>query len=285
MPLPPPPSNYMRLPVANVITARGCPSQCTFCDRNLFGQKLRQRERGQRGRRDRTALPPLRRARDRLRRRHLHPRQEADLRDLQLAGRTRDPHRLDLHEPGQRHRRGVVEVHARARLLAHQFRHRVGQRGSPAADQEAYQLAAGGTRGGPLPRRGHQDQGFLHSRPSRRDRGNRTADDRFRPAAADRRHRGDDQHADPRLAAVCRGPAVRDAGRNGLVAVQLLAAGLRAARPVASFSWKSTASCTGDSTCGRGYCSATRPRCSRPPARGGWFRWPSPRLSAQRRAA
>jgi radical SAM superfamily enzyme YgiQ (UPF0313 family) len=42
----PPPSNYMRLPVANVITARGCPSQCTFCDRNLFGQRLRQRSAG-----------------------------------------------------------------------------------------------------------------------------------------------------------------------------------------------------------------------------------------------
>jgi len=39
----PPPSNYKRLPVVNVITSRGCPNQCTFCDRNLFGQKLRQR--------------------------------------------------------------------------------------------------------------------------------------------------------------------------------------------------------------------------------------------------
>jgi radical SAM superfamily enzyme YgiQ (UPF0313 family) len=29
--------------VANIITSRGCPNQCTFCDRSVFGQKLRQR--------------------------------------------------------------------------------------------------------------------------------------------------------------------------------------------------------------------------------------------------
>ncbi len=39
----PPPCNYKRLPVVNVITARGCPHQCTFCDRNVFGRRLRQR--------------------------------------------------------------------------------------------------------------------------------------------------------------------------------------------------------------------------------------------------
>jgi anaerobic magnesium-protoporphyrin IX monomethyl ester cyclase len=39
----PPPCNYKKLPVANVITSRGCPNQCTFCDRSVFGRKLRQR--------------------------------------------------------------------------------------------------------------------------------------------------------------------------------------------------------------------------------------------------
>jgi radical SAM superfamily enzyme YgiQ (UPF0313 family) len=39
----PPPMNYRCLPVANIITSRGCPNQCTFCDRSVFGQRLRQR--------------------------------------------------------------------------------------------------------------------------------------------------------------------------------------------------------------------------------------------------
>lgn len=39
----PPPSNYKRLPVANVITSRGCPNRCTFCGHSAFGHTLRQR--------------------------------------------------------------------------------------------------------------------------------------------------------------------------------------------------------------------------------------------------
>ena len=39
----PPPSNYKTLPVINVITSRGCPNQCTFCDSNIFGRKYRYR--------------------------------------------------------------------------------------------------------------------------------------------------------------------------------------------------------------------------------------------------
>ncbi len=39
----PPPSNYKRSPVANIITTRGCPNQCTFCDNNTFGRKMRLR--------------------------------------------------------------------------------------------------------------------------------------------------------------------------------------------------------------------------------------------------
>jgi anaerobic magnesium-protoporphyrin IX monomethyl ester cyclase len=39
----PPPSNYKTLPVVNIITSRGCPNECTFCDRNVFGRKYRER--------------------------------------------------------------------------------------------------------------------------------------------------------------------------------------------------------------------------------------------------
>lgn len=39
----PPPSSYRTLPVVNVITSRGCPNQCTFCDRNVFGRRYRER--------------------------------------------------------------------------------------------------------------------------------------------------------------------------------------------------------------------------------------------------
>jgi len=39
----PPPTNYQQLPVANIITSRGCPNQCTFCGHSAFGRVLRQR--------------------------------------------------------------------------------------------------------------------------------------------------------------------------------------------------------------------------------------------------
>jgi anaerobic magnesium-protoporphyrin IX monomethyl ester cyclase len=39
----PPPSNYKAVPVVNIITSRGCPNQCTFCDRNVFGERYRER--------------------------------------------------------------------------------------------------------------------------------------------------------------------------------------------------------------------------------------------------
>jgi anaerobic magnesium-protoporphyrin IX monomethyl ester cyclase len=47
--LPPPsnyhptPASYRRLPQAHVMTARGCPYQCTFCDRKIFGSTYRER--------------------------------------------------------------------------------------------------------------------------------------------------------------------------------------------------------------------------------------------------
>jgi len=39
----PPPSNYKTLPVVNIITSRGCPGKCTFCDKNIFGDLCRKR--------------------------------------------------------------------------------------------------------------------------------------------------------------------------------------------------------------------------------------------------
>jgi anaerobic magnesium-protoporphyrin IX monomethyl ester cyclase len=39
----PPPFNYSKRPVANVITSRGCPNSCTFCENTTFGRKVRWR--------------------------------------------------------------------------------------------------------------------------------------------------------------------------------------------------------------------------------------------------
>ncbi len=39
----PPPLNYKRLPVANVISSRGCPNACTFCENTTFGRWCRMR--------------------------------------------------------------------------------------------------------------------------------------------------------------------------------------------------------------------------------------------------
>lgn len=36
----PPFHSYRRLPVANIITTRGCPYSCSFCDRSVFGRKV-----------------------------------------------------------------------------------------------------------------------------------------------------------------------------------------------------------------------------------------------------
>ena len=39
----PMPGGYKRLPSAHMITSRGCPYKCTFCDRSVFGNKFRAR--------------------------------------------------------------------------------------------------------------------------------------------------------------------------------------------------------------------------------------------------
>jgi len=39
----PTPASYRKLPLGIMMTSRGCPSQCTFCDRAVFGEKFRQR--------------------------------------------------------------------------------------------------------------------------------------------------------------------------------------------------------------------------------------------------
>jgi len=37
----PPPMNYLKKPVLSIVTSRGCPNQCTFCDHGVFGYKFR----------------------------------------------------------------------------------------------------------------------------------------------------------------------------------------------------------------------------------------------------
>ncbi len=39
----PPPFNYQKRPVANIITSRGCPNDCTFCENATFGRRVRLR--------------------------------------------------------------------------------------------------------------------------------------------------------------------------------------------------------------------------------------------------
>jgi radical SAM superfamily enzyme YgiQ (UPF0313 family) len=39
----PTPASYKRLPLGVMMTSRGCPQQCTFCDRSVFGNTYRQR--------------------------------------------------------------------------------------------------------------------------------------------------------------------------------------------------------------------------------------------------
>ncbi|MFH1958585.1 MAG: radical SAM protein [bacterium] len=39
----PTPASYLKLPVGVLMTSRGCPFQCTFCDRAIFGNVTRQR--------------------------------------------------------------------------------------------------------------------------------------------------------------------------------------------------------------------------------------------------
>ena len=38
-----PPNAYKKTPVRSIITSRGCPWQCTFCDKSIFGNKYRKR--------------------------------------------------------------------------------------------------------------------------------------------------------------------------------------------------------------------------------------------------
>lgn len=39
----PTPASYIKLPVIVVMSSRGCPSRCTFCDRAVFGERFRKR--------------------------------------------------------------------------------------------------------------------------------------------------------------------------------------------------------------------------------------------------
>jgi len=39
----PTPASCRRVPYAVIMTSRGCPSQCTFCDRGIFGERFRKR--------------------------------------------------------------------------------------------------------------------------------------------------------------------------------------------------------------------------------------------------
>jgi len=37
----PPPMNYLKKPVLSIVTSRGCPNKCTFCDHGVFGNRFR----------------------------------------------------------------------------------------------------------------------------------------------------------------------------------------------------------------------------------------------------
>lgn len=37
----PPPMNYLKKPVLSIVTSRGCPNKCTFCDHAVFGSRFR----------------------------------------------------------------------------------------------------------------------------------------------------------------------------------------------------------------------------------------------------
>lgn len=39
----PVPASYIKLPLGHIMTSRGCPNQCIFCDRKIFGNKFRAR--------------------------------------------------------------------------------------------------------------------------------------------------------------------------------------------------------------------------------------------------
>lgn len=39
----PVPASYIKLPLGHIITSRGCPNQCIFCDRKVFGNRFRAR--------------------------------------------------------------------------------------------------------------------------------------------------------------------------------------------------------------------------------------------------
>ncbi|ETR73640.1 MAG: Radical SAM domain protein [Candidatus Magnetoglobus multicellularis str. Araruama] len=39
----PTPASYRKLPLAHIMTSRGCPSRCNFCDRSVFGEIYRRR--------------------------------------------------------------------------------------------------------------------------------------------------------------------------------------------------------------------------------------------------
>ena len=202
----PPPCNYKKLPAANVITSRGCPNQCTFCDRSVFGQSLRQR------------------SAENVAAEIEHLWNEYHVREIAFVDDTFTlrPQRIrELFEILDRKnisfpwtcmsRVSAVDEDLLRFMRDHGCWHI--SFGIESGNEEILapikktHFAGASPAGHRLVREaGHPHQGLLHRRPSRRNAGDHRPVDPRGPEDGARRRGGHDQHADSRLASSTRRP-------------------------------------------------------------------------------